>query len=51
MASFGATSAHKQAMVKMFVADDFDPTLAFTFDPTAYYGTLSGHYELAKAGG
>ena len=32
-------------------ADEFDPTLAFTFAPTAYYGTLSGHYDLAKTGG
>ena len=31
--------------------DNFDPTLAFAFDPTAYYGTFSGHYDLAKTGG
>ena len=24
---------------------------AYTFDPTAYYQTFSGHYELAKCGG
>lgn len=31
--------------------DDFESSLAFIFDPTAYYGTLSGHYDLAKTGG